>query len=95
MKTKFRLQKTARYFLYTLLAVVILTSCETKQQEKEIEYTKQFTVITDYDSGWSWSQTRIQADSIQMISLTEANVYVDGTNIKVFADKISFYSNNR
>ena len=31
MKTKFRLQKTARYFLYTLLAVVILSSCTNKR----------------------------------------------------------------
>ncbi len=31
MKIKLRLQKTARYFLYTLLAVVILTSCVCKR----------------------------------------------------------------
>ena len=30
MKTKFRLQKIARYFLYTLLAVVLLQSCTSR-----------------------------------------------------------------
>ena len=28
MKTKFRLQKIARYFLYTLLAAFLFTACE-------------------------------------------------------------------
>ena len=28
MKTKFRLQKTARYFLYTLCVCVLFTSCD-------------------------------------------------------------------
>ena len=37
MKTNFRLTKTARYFLYTLLGVVLLQSCNEKIERQHID----------------------------------------------------------
>ena len=49
---------------------------------------KQLKVILSNGSGWSYSSTYIDIDSIQMISKEEAFIWINGSKMKIYADLI-------
>ena len=94
MKTNLKLPAKVRYFLCTLLVIVIFQSCDgnihfsTKDKKK-------FTVVAEYGSGWEYRVNYIQVDSLNIENIRSATLWIDGIKINVIADRISFYSNNR
>lgn len=79
------------------MSVFILQSCDIEKQEpkEEILATTPITVITENGDGWSWYRTHIDVDSVQMISLKEADIYINGTKQKIFADQITIKTNEK
>lgn len=77
--SKFRRNK---YFLYCLLVVGLL-SCSTETEAEKLEgwYLRSY-----YDNGWL--STTIKCDSLQMISKTEAIVWVNGKETKIFGEQL-------
>ena len=49
---------------------------------------KQLKVILSNGSGWSYSSTFIDIDSIQMLSKEEAFIWINGSKMKIYADLI-------
>jgi len=80
-----------------ILSVFILQSCdfEIEEQIEEVLPTSPITVITENGDGWTWYRSHIDVDSVQMISLKEADIYINGTKQKIFADQISITTNKK
>lgn len=58
-------------FLFTIC--LFLISCETRQ----------FNIRVCSGTGLNYTETWIQCDSFQMVTLTEAYIWVDGKKMKV------------
>lgn len=65
--------------LITILSIALLTltSCQNRE----------FKLITSNGNGFTYTETWMYCDSFQMISTTEADVWVDGKKMKVYADR--------
>ena len=65
--------------LITILSIAILslTSCDNRE----------FKLIVTNGSGLSYTETWLYCDSVQMISTTEADVWIDGKKMKIYADR--------
>ena len=65
--------------LITILSITLLslTSCQNRE----------FKVIVTNGSGIYTTETWLYCDSVQMISITEADVWIDGKKMKIYADK--------
>jgi len=72
MKTKFRLPKKSRYFLYTLLAVVIFQSCEPYVNENK-KYNCEVRLSNDIGSDYHY------CDSISYINNEHIILYKGGS----------------
>ena len=71
MKTKFGLLKKVRYFLYTLLAVVILQLCDPYQNKKEVQYKYEVRLSNVIGSDYHY------CDSIEYITERHIKLYRD------------------
>jgi hypothetical protein len=71
MKTKFRLRKTARYFLYTLLATFLFTSCGGSLDEEKclVSVQEKFPNAEIYSNYEGSNSTYVVIDSV--------NVYIN------------------
>lgn len=94
MNARIRLQWEIKYFLYTLLAVVILQSCDGSIHFSSKD-KKKFTVVAEYGSGWEYRANYIQVDSLKIHSIKSATVWIDGVKTDVIAGRVSFFTNNR
>lgn len=65
--------------LITILSITLLslTSCDNRE----------FKVIITNGYGLSYTETWLYCDSVQMISTTEADVWIDGKKMKIYADR--------
>jgi len=81
-----KLKSITRYTLYTLLALVF-TSCTYQKNEREM------FVWLKYDSGLGYSETKVYCDSVQMISISEAYIFIDGVKQRVLAERVRPCSN--
>ena len=81
-----KLKTITRYTLYTLLALVFLTGCYQKSDRKMYVWLK-------YDSGLNYSSTKIYCDSVQMVSISEAYIFIDGVKQRVLAERVRPCSN--
>lgn len=84
MKTlKFR----KRNLLYILLTAGLF-SCSTQTQEEVNNEPEKYKwqIRCYYDNNWSW--TTVKCDSFQMVSKTEAYVWVDGRKTKIIAEEL-------
>lgn len=65
--------------LITILSIALLslTSCQNRE----------FKLIISNGNGFTYTETWMYCDSFQMISTTEADVWVDGKKMKVYADR--------
>jgi hypothetical protein len=70
-----------------LMLVILLTfaliSCSKKEPEPKLEG---WYLRVEYDKGWSWST--IKCDSLQMVSKTEAFVWVNGKKVRIIGDSL-------
>jgi hypothetical protein len=86
MKNKLWKTIKSRRFLYALLTAVLL-SCSTQKQDDVKEPEKyEWQLKCYYDNNWSW--TTVKCDSFQMVSKTEAYVWVDGRKTKIVAEEL-------
>ena len=81
-----RFKTLKSYTLYTLLALVFLTGCYQKSDRKMYVWLK-------YDSGLNYSSTKIYCDSVQMVSISEAYIFIDGVKQRVLAERVRPCSN--
>ena len=72
-----KLIKRTHFALYILLTAGLL-SCSTEEKQPKKE---QWYLYSYYDNGWS--RTTIKCDSLQMVSITEAFVWIDGNKHKI------------
>lgn len=75
-----------RYAFYTLLALVFMTGCMRKSEREMYVWLK-------YDSGLHYSSTKIYCDSVQMVSISEAYIFIDGVKQRVLAERVRPCSN--
>lgn len=73
--------------LYLVLVAVIFIGCESRK------ITKPLTLVSTNGSGWSMTSSYLRCDSVQMVSTTEAYVWIDGSKMKVVAENVRVYSN--
>lgn len=76
--------KTIKY-TYIGLLIVGLFSCSQTQIVKEPDKYK-WKLTCYYDNNWS--HTTVKCDSLQMISISEAIVWVDGKKTKIVGDEL-------
>lgn len=81
-----RFKTLISYTLYTLLALVFLAGCYQKSDRKMYVWLK-------YDSGLNYSSTKIYCDSVQMVSISEAYIFIDGVKQRVLAERVRPCSN--
>ena len=62
------------------LLVISLLSCIKTSEKRE------WALICSYNNNWT--STTIHCDSLQMISTTEAFVYIDGKKIKIVGESL-------
>lgn len=74
--------KKMHFALYILLTAGLL-SCSTEEKEPRKE---QWYLYSYYDNGWS--RTAMKCDSLQMISKTEAFIWVDGKKHKIVGEEL-------
>ena len=74
------------YAFYTLLALVFMTGCVQKSEREMYVWLK-------YDSGLHYSSTKIYCDSVQMVSISEAYIFIDGVKQRVLAERVRPCSN--
>jgi hypothetical protein len=75
-----------RYALYMVLALVLLTGCYQRNDRKMYVWLK-------YDSGLNYSSTKVYCDSVQMVSISEAYIFIDGVKQRVLAERVRPCSN--
>lgn len=76
-----KLYSFALFFGVIILFIVLLCSCNTKKYPVSIKCIN--------GMGYSSECSRIYCDSVQMISISEAYVWIDGTKIRVVASTIN------
>lgn len=81
-----RLKTLKSYTLYTLLALVFLASCRQASERKMFVWLK-------YDNGLDYSETKIYCDSVQMVTKSEAYIFIDGVKQRIVADRVRPCSN--
>ena len=74
------------YALYILLALVFLASC-TQRSEREMY------VWLKYDAGVEYITTKVYCDSVQMVSISEAYIFIDGVKQRIIAERVRPCSN--
>ena len=82
MKTLKLLQRNLLYILLT----AGLFSCSIQTQEEGNNEPEKWQIKCYYDNNWSW--TTVKCDSFQMMSKTEAYVWVDGRKTKIIAEEL-------
>jgi len=83
------LKKKLSYAIYTLTALVCLSSCQNKEPKNQ----RKMFVWLKYDSGMDFSNTKIYCDSVQMVAINEAYIFIDGVKQKVIAHRVRPCSN--
>ena len=78
--------------LFILLITVLLASCCTNSDIK-VEKKRLFYVSTQNGHGCNSYYSDFTCDSINMLSDTSAIAYIDGTRVKIFADRITISIN--
>ena len=66
-------------------ALVLLTSCETGKNG--IFNKRQFTLRVISGENFTYTETWVECDSFQMVSQTEALIWVDGHKMKILGDR--------
>lgn len=85
---KFNLRNLVAIVVYTVLITVLFTSCNEKT---DCNYK---LVATSYNgSGWNRSRHPIECDSVNMITIKKAEVFINGTKMIIKAeDRITVHS---
>ena len=81
-----RFKTLKSYTLYTLLALVFLASCSQRSEREMYVWLK-------YDAGVEYSSTKIYCDSVQMVTKSEAYIFIDGVKQRIVADRVRPCSN--
>ena len=67
-----------------MLVAVLLSSCSYKKEDCK----HKFVATAHNGSGWSRSWHSIECDSINMITIKKAEVFIDGTKMIIEADNV-------
>ena len=85
----FKLRRPTAIIGYTVLAVVLFYSCN---QKPEFNPNRAFILMKSDDNNWTTSGI-IECDSINMISHTECDFWIDGHRSKMFGEMIKLMTN--
>lgn len=90
---KFNLRNLAAIVIYTVLVAVLFVSCNEKSEQKANRSYK--LVVTAHNgNGWNRSWHSIKCDSVNMITIKKAEIFIDGTKMIIEADdRITVHSN--
>jgi len=90
---KFNLRNSVAIVVYTVLVAVLSVSCNEKPEQKA-NCSYKFVATAYNGSGWNRSWHSIECDSINMITIKKAEVFIDGTKMIIEADdRITVHSN--
>lgn len=90
---KFNLRNSVAIVIYIVLVAVSFVSCN-KNHKQKTDCSYKFIATAYNGSGWDRTWHSIKCDSINMITIKKAEVFIDGTKMIIEADdRITVNSN--
>ena len=87
MKTKMSNYRNCFALAYVLLVAVFFVGCK-----QDTGYTKRYIVSKSDDNNWSTSGI-VECDSVTMVDINTATLWIDGRKMSVKGQTIKVFSN--